>query len=399
MDISALITPPAATTPATGNALATSPAVPFAQQLQQVQRPTPATPMTDEPIAPALPIGLDAVLGIAPEQWTQALATDSDPTREQTPADTLAQLLAQVGVITPVPVQQPSASMGTALTAEAPVPANGVTPMQLATDSTEQNPLLAALSHVEQGRDELTDTLPVMPARPPAANRSNALEPQTNLHSAAALNDDVVSALPNAGTVLNAEAATQTARATRANDDAAPTPARHEAVSVAPNITTGTNNSLNSANPAAPNVTATLSAPLATAQWQRGLEQHVLSLHQRGSQHMELRLHPEELGPLAISLKLGDNGAQAQFMSAHPQVRAALEQALPQLRDALAEQGIVLSDASVGEHTQQAPQDQQAQGDRPQFAGNVNNGEKTNDSPELPAARAVRLDGRVDLYA
>ena len=399
MDISALITPPAATAPATGNALASSPAVPFAQQLQQVQRPTPATPTTDEPIAPALPIGLEAVLGIAPEQWTQALATDSDPTREQTPADTLAQLLAQVGVITPVPVQQPSASMGTALTAEAPVPANGVTPMQLATDSTEQNPLLAALSHVEQGRDELTDTLPVMPARPPAANRSNALEPQTNLHSAAALNDDVVSALPNAGTVLNAEAATQTARATLANDDAAPAPARHEAVSVAPNITTGTNNSLNSANPAAPNVTATLSAPLATAQWQRGLEQHVLSLHQRGSQHMELRLHPEELGPLAISLKLGDNGAQAQFMSAHPQVRAAVEQALPQLRDALAEQGIVLSDASVGEHTQQAPQDQQAQGDRPQFAGNVNNGEKTNDSPELPAARAVRLDGRVDLYA
>lgn len=96
--------------------------------------------------------------------------------------------------------------------------------------------------------------------------------------------------------------------------------------------------------------TAVLSAPLASAQWQQGLGQQLVALHQRGGQRVDLHLHPAELGPLSVSLKVDDQLAQAQFFSTNPQVRAAIEQAIPQLREALEESGIQLGEAMVGEH-------------------------------------------------
>ncbi|UWN48878.1 Flagellar hook-length control protein [Alcanivorax sp. ALC70] len=74
-----------------------------------------------------------------------------------------------------------------------------------------------------------------------------------------------------------------------------------------------------------------------------------MSLARRGDQHMELHLNPRDLGPLSVSLKLDDHGAQAHFFSSHAPVRGAVEQAIPQLRDALAEQGIALGEAMVGD--------------------------------------------------
>ena len=64
----------------------------------------------------------------------------------------------------------------------------------------------------------------------------------------------------------------------------------------------------------------------------------------------ELRLNPSDLGPLQVVLRLsGDDGGQASvvFASPHADVRAALETALPRLRDMFAESGIALGQASV----------------------------------------------------
>ncbi|ACO78605.1 Flagellar hook-length control protein [Azotobacter vinelandii CA] len=143
---------------------------------------------------------------------------------------------------------------------------------------------------------------------------------------------------------------------------------------------------------------ASLTAPLASPEWQRGLGQHLLGLQQRGEREIELHLHPAELGPLSISLKIGESGAQAQFLSAHPQVRAAVEQAIPQLREALAEQGIALGETSVGERQQQQRDERPASwsgGTSPAGGGNE---EAVPGSPETVAPRPLRLEG-IDLYA
>lgn len=121
--------------------------------------------------------------------------------------------------------------------------------------------------------------------------------------------------------------------------------------------TNGSTSPANSVPPPAPATAvqqASLAAPLASPAWQQQLGQQLGNITQRGRHQVELHLNPAELGPLSVSLKVDDQGAQAHFLSAHASVRSAVEQAIPQLREALAEQGIALGEASVGEQQRQS---------------------------------------------
>ena len=103
-----------------------------------------------------------------------------------------------------------------------------------------------------------------------------------------------------------------------------------------------------------PTAPANLTAQVATQEWNKGLGQQVVNMHFRGDQTMELNLHPQDLGPISITLKVSDaSQAHAQFFSHNAQVRSAIEQALPQLKEAMAEQGISLGQTSVGDQRQQ----------------------------------------------
>ncbi|HAT4984496.1 TPA: flagellar hook-length control protein FliK [Serratia marcescens] len=142
--------------------------------------------------------------------------------------------------------------------------------------------------------------------------------------------------------------------------DAQPQPTFNHAVALAAASPTQT------AAPASALVTAPpapqLNAQLGSPEWQQALNQQVLMFHRNGQQSAELRLHPQELGALQITLKLDDQQAQLHIASAHGQVRAAVEAAMPQLRHALAESGINLGQSSVGgESTPQWQQQAQQQ--------------------------------------
>lgn len=93
---------------------------------------------------------------------------------------------------------------------------------------------------------------------------------------------------------------------------------------------------------------AQLNAPFGSPQWQDALGQQIIMFSRNGQQTAELRLNPQELGALHISLKIDDNQAQIHLASANSQVRSALEAALPHLRNAMAESGINLGQSSVG---------------------------------------------------
>ncbi|HSH47095.1 MAG TPA: flagellar hook-length control protein FliK, partial [Halomonas sp.] len=116
-------------------------------------------------------------------------------------------------------------------------------------------------------------------------------------------------------------------------------------------------------------------------------------------QRVELQLHPAELGPLSVSLKLGDQGAQAQLLSAHAQVRQALEQAIPQLREALAEQGIQLGEATVGEQREGSRdgRDFEHAERAPQLGGGDTPGDEV--AAAADSVRELPVAGRVSVYA
>ncbi|MBU4610489.1 flagellar hook-length control protein FliK [Achromobacter sp. GG226] len=108
-------------------------------------------------------------------------------------------------------------------------------------------------------------------------------------------------------------------------------------------------------------------APLHSPQWAPALgRQMVLLGSAEGGtiRHAELRLDPPDLGPLRVSLNLSGDQATAVFVSPHPAVRAAVEAALPQLQQALAEAGIQLGNTSVGDQGswQEARESSQGQG-------------------------------------
>ncbi len=140
---------------------------------------------------------------------------------------------------------------------------------------------------------------------------------------------------------------------------------------------------------------ASLSAPVASPVWQQQLGSQLTGLAQRGQQQIELHLNPADLGPLSVSLKVDDHGAQAQFLSAHATVRAAVEQAIPQLREALAEQGISLGETSVGEQ-QHHGNEQSGSGQGPvSTTAAVGSGDAADGAVD---AAAATLSG-VDIYA
>lgn len=161
-----------------------------------------------------------------------------------------------------------------------------------------------------------------------------------------------------------------------------------------------------SANPTAGTAAsgqASINTPLNSPAWPQQLGQQLAQFtHRGGEQQIQLQIHPEKLGPLSVSLKVGEHGGtQAHFLSGHAQVRQVVEQAIPQLRDALADQGITLGDTSVGEQQSQG-EPSFAEGDssgQPADNGSEAGGDIT-DPEERPAiAGTLALDGRVDLYA
>jgi flagellar hook-length control protein FliK len=100
--------------------------------------------------------------------------------------------------------------------------------------------------------------------------------------------------------------------------------------------------------PARPTPVLSVAPPVGSDAWGPAIGQQMLRMSASGHQVAELNLNPAGLGPLKITLSLGENQAQAMFVSAHESVRKAVEAALPQLRSTLAEQGISLGQTSVG---------------------------------------------------
>ena len=146
-----------------------------------------------------------------------------------------------------------------------------------------------------------------------------------------------------------------------------------------------------------------ISTPVQSPQWPASFGQQILQMHQRGDQQMSLRLHPQELGPLSVSLTVQDQQAQLQILSAHAPVRAAVEAAMPQLRQALADSGIALGEAMVGDQGQ-FQQGQSSDDDRPRGTSSASgpllaaSGVDTSDDATLRQV-ALTPNGNINLYA
>ena len=143
----------------------------------------------------------------------------------------------------------------------------------------------------------------------------------------------------------------------------------------------------------------TIAAPLNSRAWPEEFAQKVSWISTQQNQVAELHLNPPDLGPMSVVLSVTDNQATALFTSPHSAVRDAIENALPKLRDSLADNGIMLGNATVSDQT---PRDS--------GAGNFMNHRGGNSRTEIagtaqpapitmPLTTTSRHNGMVDTFA
>jgi flagellar hook-length control protein FliK len=146
-----------------------------------------------------------------------------------------------------------------------------------------------------------------------------------------------------------------------------------------------------------------IAAPLGSNGWADEFSQKIRWVATQQNQVAELHLNPPNLGPLDVVLKISDNQATALFTSPHGAVREAVENALPKLREILADNGIMLGNTTVSD---QSPRDRSMDGFMNQDSGTAAQ-HRSATAPEpagsLPVAAqtvpARRHNGMVDTFA
>jgi len=137
-----------------------------------------------------------------------------------------------------------------------------------------------------------------------------------------------------------------------------------------------------------------LQEPVGGSRWADELGARLTVMATRGEQHGALRLSPEHLGPLEVQIRLQDDKASVWFGAAHADTRAALQEALPRLRELFAASGMQLGDAGV---SREAPRQTRTPGTGDAGVSGVDT--LREDSVALPAARVLRHAGLLDTYA
>lgn len=137
-----------------------------------------------------------------------------------------------------------------------------------------------------------------------------------------------------------------------------------------------------------------LHATVGTPRWADELGSRLVMMGTRGQNEGSLTLNPEHLGPLEVRISMNQNTANVWFGAQHADTRAALAEALPRLREMLAESGLSLGHAGV---SQEAPRGQADQTQAMQPRPGSHPGMPAVDAEPLPVRRAVR--GLIDLYA
>ena len=93
----------------------------------------------------------------------------------------------------------------------------------------------------------------------------------------------------------------------------------------------------------------TISTPVRDAAWGQKLGEQLITLTGNQIKIAEIKLTPADLGPLRVHISIDEGAANVTFQAQHAVTREAIEQALPRLREMMAESGLSLGQTDVSE--------------------------------------------------
>ncbi len=142
-----------------------------------------------------------------------------------------------------------------------------------------------------------------------------------------------------------------------------------------------------------------ISTPVRDSNWGERIGERVLMMAGKQLQSAEIRLTPADLGPVRVHVSVDEGSANVSFHAQHAMTREALEQALPRLRELLAESGLSLGQASVNDSGVSAGnQDQSSAGEGDAHANGSSTHAHANDDPQL-RQKVVTANGLIDTFA
>ncbi len=289
-------------------------------------------------LAQSLPTG-----GVVPveEVAATALAAKDEKTLTADPA-----LLNLANLVNPAPVLDPLISRAAALAAR-----------------STRDAIPAPACKADGGMaEQLQATFPAAdstalgtPTAKPATGHAQSVPSAAQLN-ASSLSRDAPLAAVQFSTALKSAAASSDIQVPASLNSVDSTPLQPDRVVIIPTVPAPS--SLAAPTPLRLEISTLLSAP----GWDQQLGQQVVWMSKQHQQTAELRINPPDLGPVEMRLTLEQNGQQASvhFSSPHAEVRETIENAMPRLREMMADAGIALGNASVGGESlpQQATPDQ-----------------------------------------
>jgi flagellar hook-length control protein FliK len=102
---------------------------------------------------------------------------------------------------------------------------------------------------------------------------------------------------------------------------------------------------------AAPTAPARISTPVHDSRWADAIAHRLVMMAREGESVAQLKLVPQDLGPLDIQITVRDSEANVHFGASNAETRAVLESSMPRLRELLSAQGLQLANASVSQHS------------------------------------------------
>ncbi len=195
-----------------------------------------------------------------------------------------------------------------------------------------------------------------------------------------------VGTLFGTGSVAGGTASNTGDTATRIGDDLAALGGVLGAGAVSPAINT------NAANAHS----LTVNAPVNSPAFSQELGQQVAWLGGQDIKQAQIRLHPQDMGPLNVTVSITHGKVDVVFLAQHPNAVAAVQQSLDQLGQMLNSQGLSLGQATVG---QQGAQQQSGSSSSSGTTARTGRGDdEATDAAVAPLAQATAL-GLVDAFA
>jgi flagellar hook-length control protein FliK len=138
-----------------------------------------------------------------------------------------------------------------------------------------------------------------------------------------------------------------------------------------------------------------VNSPVGSTGFAKELGQQISWLSGQEVKQAQIRLNPQDLGPLDVKVSVDHGRVDVAFMTQHPAAAAAVQQGLGQLNQMLGGQGLSLGHATVGQHAQQQFGGQQQQHGNAQVPNDA--GEAAGISTPAELERVVV--GLVDAFA